>query len=136
MVNSFSSLERLKSKFYYFFISRKTKQKFYSVLAPLFHTIFNGKLAACYFIRVNEFFLLSGHFSSTQVPFYPSLKNSIVQNILTWLGWINSAINPFIYAYYNEDFRAAFYRLTFRKICLTSRKKPYSYPISSVSARR
>ncbi|XP_058802596.1 5-hydroxytryptamine receptor 1D-like isoform X1 [Phymastichus coffea] len=34
---------------------------------------------------------------------------------LTWLGWINSAINPFIYAFYSADFRMAFWRLTCRK---------------------
>ncbi|XP_049957915.1 octopamine receptor-like [Schistocerca serialis cubense] len=33
---------------------------------------------------------------------------------LTWLGWINSAINPFIYAFYSPDFRIAFWRLTLR----------------------
>lgn len=46
-----------------------------------------------------------------------------------------SAINPFIYAFYSEDFRAAFYRLTFRRFCLVEKKKPYSYPINSVSRR-
>lgn len=30
-------------------------------------------------------------------------------------GWFNSAINPFIYAFYSADFRMAFWRLTFRK---------------------
>lgn len=29
-------------------------------------------------------------------------------------GWINSAINPFIYAFYSADFRLAFWRLTCR----------------------
>ncbi|OAD54040.1 5-hydroxytryptamine receptor 7 [Eufriesea mexicana] len=35
-------------------------------------------------------------------------------------GWINSAINPFIYAFYSADFRLAFWRLTCRK-CFKSR---------------
>lgn len=50
------------------------------------------------------------------IPFLP--KELMYENLmafLTWLGWINSAINPFIYAFYNSDFRIAFWRLTFRK---------------------
>lgn len=42
--------------------------------------------------------------------------NQILEQFLLWLGWMNSAINPFIYAFYNGDFRIAFFRLTF-KIC-------------------
>lgn len=50
------------------------------------------------------------------IPFLP--QASVSENLmsfLTWLGWISSAINPFIYAFYNSDFRIAFWRLTFRK---------------------
>ncbi|CRL06318.1 CLUMA_CG019124, isoform A [Clunio marinus] len=43
--------------------------------------------------------------------------NKVLEDCLIWLGWINSAINPFIYAFYNGDFRIAFYRLTFRACC-------------------
>ncbi|VVC33145.1 Neuropeptide Y receptor family,G protein-coupled receptor, rhodopsin-like,GPCR, rhodopsin-like, 7TM [Cinara cedri] len=42
-------------------------------------------------------------------------KDTIPQFVmkwLTWLGWINSAINPFIYAFVSQDFRMAFWRLT------------------------
>ncbi|CAG9861825.1 unnamed protein product [Phyllotreta striolata] len=40
--------------------------------------------------------------------------NTMILSYLTWLGWINSAINPFIYAFYSPDFRLAFWRLTVR----------------------
>ena len=33
------------------------------------------------------------------------LSPHIVWPVLTWLGWINSAMNPFIYAYCSKDFR-------------------------------
>lgn len=52
------------------------------------------------------------------IPFLePKSVSEILMSFLTWLGWINSAINPFIYAFYNADFRIAFWRLTFRKCC-------------------
>uniref|UniRef100_A0A182KAF9 G-protein coupled receptors family 1 profile domain-containing protein n=1 Tax=Anopheles christyi TaxID=43041 RepID=A0A182KAF9_9DIPT len=50
------------------------------------------------------------------MPFIPDdSKSDDLMEFLTWLGWINSAINPFIYAFYNVDFRVAFWRLTLRK---------------------
>lgn len=50
------------------------------------------------------------------IPFLPKAQVSEdLMAVLTWLGWVNSAINPFIYAFYNSDFRIAFWRLTLRK---------------------
>lgn len=55
-------------------------------------------------------------------PFIPSnYVNSVVMYVLTWLGWFNSAINPFIYAFYSPDFRVAFWRLTIKKCKKTKR---------------
>lgn len=54
-------------------------------------------------------------------PFLPSEdsaskdKLNLIMAYLTWLGWINSAINPFIYAFYSPDFRIAFARLTVKR---------------------
>lgn len=50
------------------------------------------------------------------MPFLPKrFINNDLMEFLTWLGWMNSGINPFIYAFYNVDFRIAFWRLTLRK---------------------
>ncbi|XP_041985520.1 octopamine receptor 1-like [Aricia agestis] len=49
-------------------------------------------------------------------PFIPNdYVNPVLMYVLTWLGWFNSAINPFIYAFYSPDFRMAFWRLTIKK---------------------
>lgn len=68
-------------------------------------------------------------------PFIPHESVSgTVTNALTWLGWFNSAMNPFIYAFYSVDFRAAFWRLTFRRFFKNSFKAPYSS--NALSIRR
>ncbi|GJQ83869.1 hypothetical protein Trydic_g6747 [Trypoxylus dichotomus] len=55
-------------------------------------------------------------------PILPTNKaTKTIMAYLTWLGWINSAINPFIYAFYSPDFRIAFWRLTIKHFSKTRR---------------
>lgn len=66
-------------------------------------------------------------------PFLPNKSVSkTLSTILTWLGWFNSAMNPFIYAFYSVDFRAAFWRLTFRRFFKNSTRAPYSSNVMSI----
>ena len=41
----------------------------------------------------------------------------ILFQILTWLGYINSCLNPIIYSIFNSEFRDAFKRILFPKSC-------------------
>lgn len=69
-------------------------------------------------------------------PFLPKdLAAPKLGEFFTWLGWINSAINPFIYAFYSVDFRAAFWRLTLRRFFRNSEKAPFAN-IHNMSMRR
>jgi len=46
-------------------------------------------------------------------PFCSSCRVSdAVRSVLTWLGYANSLVNPFIYATYNRHFRHSFWHLT------------------------
>lgn len=66
-------------------------------------------------------------------PFLPqNAVNGEISGGLTWLGWFNSAMNPFIYAFYSVDFRAAFWRLTFRRFFKNSVRAPYSSNAMSI----
>lgn len=67
------------------------------------------------------------------MPFLPDKAISeTLTTLLTWLGWFNSAMNPFIYAFYSVDFRAAFWRLTLRRFFKNSTKAPFSSNAMSI----
>lgn len=48
-------------------------------------------------------------------PFIPALYQT-----LTWLGYLNSCLNPLIYSIFNHDFREAFKRILFRRLLCRS----------------
>lgn len=57
-------------------------------------------------------------------PFCSSCSfHPILLGCLVWLGWLNSAINPFIYALNNKDFKRAFLRLTIDRV-----RRPWKVP--------
>ena len=47
----------------------------------------------------------------TVKPFISKPINDHVDLFTLWLGYVNSLINPFLYAYYNTAFRTAFARI-------------------------
>lgn len=88
--------------------------------------------------------IVVGGFIACWLPFFmyylitPFLEEHQVSRTLakglTWLGWCNSAINPFIYAFYSVDFRAAFWRLTCKRFFSASSKA--QFPTNTMSIRR
>lgn len=50
-------------------------------------------------------------------PFCDDCINQILFSVLFWLGYCNSAVNPFVYAMFSKDFRFAFKRVIYRCFC-------------------
>ena len=50
-------------------------------------------------------------------PFCDNCINPLLFSVLFWLGYCNSAVNPFIYAMFSKDFRFAFKRIIYRFFC-------------------
>lgn len=47
-------------------------------------------------------------------------------NFFVWLGYFNSALNPFIYTYYNQEYRKAFKNILTFNICWDNFTAPFS----------
>jgi len=56
-------------------------------------------------------------------PFCGCHIPDIMVAMFTWLGYINSVINPFIYAFYNRDFLDSFWKLTLGHIFGSRRRR-------------
>ena len=62
----------------------------------------------------------------TAKPFISTPINVHLDLFVLWLGYVNSLINPFLYAYYNSAFRDAFARVLCRT-CITPPRSDVSY---------
>ncbi|XP_028658898.2 5-hydroxytryptamine receptor 4 [Erpetoichthys calabaricus] len=50
-------------------------------------------------------------------PFLMQQTDMVIWEILLWLGYVNSSMNPFLYGFFNKSFRAAFLIIISWKIC-------------------
>ena len=69
-----------------------------------------GIIMGCFVVCWLPFFIVA-----VLRPFYA--VPPVVTEIITWLGYFNSLINPGIYTFFNQDFRRAFYKILTCKMC-------------------
>ena len=77
-----------------------------------------SKAAKTLSVLVGSFILAWGPFFIMYIieVIFPNLISIELADIITWIGYLNSTFNPIIYAWYSQQFRDAFYRLTINKI--------------------
>lgn len=81
--------------------------------------------------------IVVGGFILSWLPFFimyvleavlpPGSVTKVLCDWITWLGYVNSAINPFIYAFCSKQFRSAFYRISFGSLKSTSQASSFKY---------
>lgn len=59
----------------------------------------------------------------------------VMFKILTWLGYVNSCLNPIIYSIFNKEFRNAFRKILFPDSCKCVRPHRNGYPQNSRSSK-
>ena len=69
-----------------------------------------GIIMGCFVVCWLPFFIVA-----VLRPFYA--VPPVVTEIITWLGYFNSLINPGIYTFFNQDFRRAFYKIVTFRMC-------------------
>ena len=83
-----------------------------------------GIIIGCFICCWFPFFTiyLTAAFCSDCIP-------ELVFDIFFWLGYCNSALNPFIYAMFSREFRGAFKRIFYKLFCMTYEEKTNAHSI-------
>ncbi len=69
------------------------------------------------------------------VAFCEECVSPTLFHAVTWLGYVNSALNPVIYPVFNADFRRSYHRLLAPVLCNTSSVLPCKIRVSSSRSR-
>lgn len=69
------------------------------------------------------FFFTSVLFGVWPHPLISAHHQELIESIVTWLGWLNSGMNPVIYACWSRDFRRAFEKILCGHCCRKRRER-------------
>ena len=69
------------------------------------------------------------------IPPQTYLVDAQTGTLITWLGYFNSVINPFIYAYCSKQFRMAFWNITFG-MCIKKATDPLPLSVKTTQLQR
>ena len=85
-----------------------------------------GIIVGCFICCWFPFFTiyLIAAFCSNCIP-------EIVFDIFFWLGYCNSALNPFIYAMFSREFRGAFKKIVYKLFCMNYEETPKTHSVIS-----
>ena len=90
-----------------------------------------GIIIGCFICCWFPFFTiyLTAAFCSDCIP-------ELVFDVFFWLGYCNSALNPFIYAMFSREFRGAFKKIFYKLFCMTYEENVNAHSIVSTFNHR